>query len=333
MRPLPAPLRCVAALALLLLAFAPSPALRAEPIPYDPLAARPAGTELDLTVTDAARRRDIPVRVYLPAATKPAPLILFSHGLGGSRAGSAFLGRHWSMRGFVAVFLQHPGSDESVWRDAPLLERRQRLTEAASLGNFVARSKDVSAVLDQLTRWNTSAGHPLGGRLDPAKAGLAGHSFGAGTTQAVGGQRFPLGISFRDPRILAAVPMSPSPPRRGDAATAFGSIPIPWLVMTGTHDGSPIGQMSPADRLRVFPALSPGRKYSLVLEGAEHSVFTERALPGESKPRNPNHHRAILALTTAFFEAYLRDDAAARAWLDGKGPRGVLAAGDRWERK
>ena len=85
---------------------------------YDPLAvdtaARPA--HLDLTVHDAARNRDIPVRVYLPANTAPAPVILFSHGLGGSRAGSVFLGEHWAARGCVAVFLQHPGSDESVWK-------------------------------------------------------------------------------------------------------------------------------------------------------------------------------------------------------------------------
>ncbi len=33
------------------------------------------------------------------------------------------------------------------------------------------------------------------------------------------------------------------------------------------------------------------------------------------------------------FDAWLRDDAAARAWLDGDGPRSLLAAGDHWQRK
>ncbi len=61
---------------------------------YDPLAQDPAvrPAHLDLTVHDAARNRDIPLRVYLPASTAPAPVVLFSHGLGGSRAGSSFLG-------------------------------------------------------------------------------------------------------------------------------------------------------------------------------------------------------------------------------------------------
>jgi hypothetical protein len=71
----------------------------------------------------------------------------------------------------------------------------------------------------------------------------------------------------------------------------------------------------------------------LVLDGAEHSAFTDRSLPGDRKPRNPNHHRAILALSTAFWDAYLREDDVARTWLDGDGPRTVLEPKDRWQRK
>jgi hypothetical protein len=43
--------------------------------------------------------------------------------------------------------------------------------------------------------------------------------------------------------------------------------------------------------------------------------------------------RAILALSTAFWDAWLRDDAAAKAWLDGNGPTTVLEKQDRWQRK
>jgi hypothetical protein len=103
------------------------------------------------------------------------------------------------------------------------------------------------------------------------------------------------------------------------------------MLMTGTHDGSPIGP--PPDRLGVFPALPPGRKYELVLHEAEHSVFADTALPGEKLPRNPQHQRAILALAMAFWDSTLRADPAAQAWLDGPGPATVLAAADRWQRK
>jgi hypothetical protein len=103
--------------------------------------------------------------------------------------------------------------------------------------------------------------------------------------------------------------------------------------MTGTHDTAAIGGQTVATRLAVFPALRPGDKYELVLNGAEHSAFTDRPLPGDRKPRNPNHHRAILALSTAVWDAYLRGDAAAKAWLQGEGARSVLEAEDRWRRK
>jgi enterochelin esterase-like enzyme len=308
---------------------------------YDPLAlpeAKPPHP-LDLTVQDTARAREIPVRFYLPAQTNAAPVVLFSHGLGGNREGSSFLGRHWAARGYVAVFLQHPGSDDSIWKDEPLLQRSRAMRSAASAKNFGLRVQDVPAVLDQLTEWNGETGHPLAGRLDLRRVGMSGHSFGAVTTQAVSGQAWFGGRQpYTDARIGAAIVFSPSAPQLGTAASAFGRVNIPWLLMTGTRDiarlgGETIGASDMAERLAVYPALPAGSKYELVLHEAEHSAFTDRALPGESGRRNPNHHRAILALSTAFWDAYLKEDAAARAWLDGGGPRSVLEEQDRWQNK
>lgn len=304
---------------------------------YDPLepgeASKKAKDPIDLTVTDEKRSREIPIRVYLPDAERPAPVVLFSHGLGGSRENNPYLGKHWSSRGYVVVFLQHIGSDTSAWRDAPPGKRLASLKAAANLENFELRNADVSAVLDQLEKWNTTEKHALAGRLDLKHVGMSGHSFGAVTTQAVSGQTFPLGKSYTDPRIKAAVLMSPSVPKRGDPTRAFGQVKLPWLLLTGTNDNSPINDTDAASRQRVYPALPAGSKYELVLDKAEHSAFGDRALPGESEKRNPNHHRAVLALTTAFWDAYLREDADARKWLDGDGPKSVLEKEDRWQRK
>ena len=301
---------------------------------YDPLV--PAGRceTLDLTVEDAARKRKIPLRVYLPAGADPAGVVLFSHGLGGSRANCAYLGRHWAGRGYVGVFLQHAGSDTAVWKTVPLGQRLAAMRKAASAKNFLLRVRDVPAVLDQLERWNRTEGHRLYRRLDLRRVGMSGHSFGAVTTQAVGGQRIALGKAlFTDPRIKAAIAMSPSAPRRGSAKRAFASVRIPWLLMTGTKDVSLVGGADAASRLAVYAGLPPGGKYELVLDRAEHSAFSDRALPGDREKRNPNHHRAVLALSTAFWDATLREDAAARAWLDGPGPRSVLEKNDRWQHK
>jgi len=318
---------------------------------YDPMAlpAKETGgasAPLDFTVHDAKRNRDIPVRVFLPPepregqsasapAHSPTPVVFFSHGLGGNREGSAYLGEHWSARGYAVVYTQHPGSDDGVWKDVEPAERMAALGRAANAQNLILRIQDIPAVLDQLAVWNKEAGHALAGRLDLTRVGMSGHSFGAQTTQAVSGQSFPsdVGLRFTDARIRAAVAFSPNIPKIGDPQAAFGSVKIPWMLMTGTKDTSPIGGATPESRQAVFTALPPGDKYEVVLNNAEHSAFTDRPLPGDKESRNPNHHRVILALSTAFWDAYLQGNTDAKAWLAGDGPRGVMESADQWEKK
>ena len=301
---------------------------------YNPLAVDKSFTPIhvDVTIYDTARQRDLPVRIYLPTNTAPEPVVLFSHGLGGTRAGSVFLGEHWAARGYVAVFLQHPGSDDSVWKGKPKSQRLRAMNQAASLENFLLRAEDVPAVINQLEIWNADKTNFLFRRMDLKKIGMSGHSFGAVTTEAVSGETFPLdGQKLTDSRIKAAIAFSPSSPKDGSGEKTFAAVKIPWLLMTGTKDVAPIGGQDVASRLKVYPALHNAPKYEVVLFNAEHSVFTDRALPGEREPRNPNHHRVILALSTAFWDAYLRGDAAALAWLDGAGPRSVMEPADHWQ--
>ncbi|MFO0826175.1 MAG: hypothetical protein U0792_24170 [Gemmataceae bacterium] len=320
------------ALCLLVVLLTSCAALAAD---YDPLDTPKEKTPapFDTTLKDKTRDRDIPIRVFLPSEKQAAPVVLFSHGLGGSREMGAYLGKHWSARGYVAVFLQHPGSDTSVWKGKAVKDILPEMKKAASAENFLLRVKDVPAVLDQLEVWNKAEGHELKGRMDLAHIGMSGHSFGAVTTQAVSGQTFPAGKSATDPRIKAAIAFSPSIPKVGDPKKFFGDVKIPWLLMTGTNDTSIINDTTVKDRLAVYPALPPGGKYELVLDKAEHSAFTDRPLPGEKGTRNPNHHKAILAISTAFWDAYLKDDSAAKKWLDGDGPRSVLDKADQWQKK
>jgi predicted dienelactone hydrolase len=158
---------------------------------------------------------------------------------------------------------------------------------------------------------------------------MSGHSFGAVTTEAVSGESFSLsGQKFTDSRIKAAIAFSPSAPRTGSATEAFGQVRIPWMLMTGTKDLAPIGNADLKSRQAVYPALHGAPKYEVVLHNAEHSVFADRGLPGDREPRNPNHHRVILALSTAFWDAYLRANDTALAWLNGNGPRLIMEAQD-----
>ncbi|GAA5127509.1 acetylhydrolase [Luteolibacter yonseiensis] len=306
--------------------------LRAEAAGYDPLKVR-EGEVVSKTfeVKDAPRDRVLPIRVYLPEATGPAPVILFSHGLGGSRDNNPYLGNHWAKRGYAVVFVQHPGSDESVWKDVAQPDRMAAMRGAASAKNLILRVKDIPVVIDTLTAWNSEEGNPLKGRLDLKHIGMSGHSFGAVTTQSVAGQTFPGGsVSFSEPRLTAAVMFSPSPPKLGDPGEAFGSIRIPCLLMTGTLDTSPIGNTGAEDRLKVFPHLTQAPAWQVVFDKATHMSFGERDLRGNSESGN-RYHTPILALTTAFWDAGLKGDAGAKDWLSGDGAKAALAAGDRWE--
>ena len=303
---------------------------------YDPLVTD-GGESIrvcDFVIEDGVRGGMVPVRVYLPEGDGPSAVVMFSHGLGGSCRGNSYLGRHWAGRGYVAVFMQHVGSDESVWKGVPLEDRLEAMRKAAGVENFMQRVVEVPMVIDWLKRCNADDGHELSGKLDLDRIGMSGHSFGALTTQAVSGQVFMNGgVSYTDSRIKASIMMSPSVPRVGSVGKAFSEVKIPWMLMTGTMDVSVFGKADAESRLGVYKALKSGDKYEVILFNAEHSAFSESALPGDKLDRNPNHHRVVLALSTAFWDSYLNGDDAAAKWLNGDGVKSVLEEKDMWQKK
>ena len=300
---------------------------------YDPLDTFESIETLDWAIKDKSRNRSIPLKFYFPEGKTNSPVILFSHGLGGSRNGCSYLGKHWAGRGYVAVFMQHIGSDESVWKDVGPLRRMFTLKKAASYKNFMLRVHDVSAVLDRLEKLNLKSDSTLSGKLNLSRVGMSGHSFGALTTQAVSGEKIHLSVNLTERRIKAAMPLSPGSRKMISPDEAFGEVSIPWLLMTGTHDLASIGGQTIDSRLAVFPALPQGNHYELVLNKAEHSAFNDKAFSKDKLPRNPNHLRVILGLSTAFWDAYLRNDAEARSWLNGDSPRKIMEKQDRWQKK
>lgn len=287
---------------------------------------------------DSARDRDLPVRIYYPATGKgPFPVIVFSHGLGGSRDGYEFLGRYWASHGYVCVHLTHIGSDTSVLKgNKQSLEAMRKA--AADLKNALNRPKDVSFALDRLPELNRGDSK-LKGRLAVDRIGLAGHSFGGYTTLASAGETFigPRGRDFAlgDPRLKAAIAMSaPAKPRdRATLDQEYGSIKIPLFVMTGTKDDSPIGDSKAEDRRIPFDHLSGIEGYLLILNGGDHMVFSGRDGPTRDKAQDGRFHSLILISSTAFWDAYLKDDASAKTWLANGGFAQALGSDGTFEKK
>ena len=108
---------------------------------------------------DAARNRDVPAKIYFPSdAAGPFPVIIFSHGLGGTREGYEYLARQWAANGYVSMHLQHIGSDDSAWRGKE--QPMQTMRQAANLQNSTDRPKDVQLAVEQLIETITIIGPP-----------------------------------------------------------------------------------------------------------------------------------------------------------------------------
>jgi predicted dienelactone hydrolase len=293
---------------------------------YDPLwigALKIASTLLDLPKPGSSD--DLPLKIYFPPKSTAAPVIIFSHGLGGSRENNPYLGEHWAQRGYMVIFLQHHGSDESLWKSKGPLAALISMKRGASAENLVTRVEEVKLLFDALPKLNEDAKSPCYHRMDLKHIGMSGHSFGAITTQVLAGEALAGGRKqMKDSRISAALMMSPSPPAWGDAKTAFSPISLPCLLMTGTEDDSPIGNISSGSRLEVFPALVNAPAWQVVFEGADHMSFGQRSAGQGNK-----FHASILAISTAYWDATLKGDPQAKAWL--KKPA-VLGVKDQWDR-
>ncbi|MFN7220533.1 MAG: alpha/beta hydrolase family protein, partial [Burkholderiales bacterium] len=129
---------------------------------------------LDFELFDTGRQRPLPARLYLPhqaSPEHPVPLIVFSHGLGGSLMGYSYLARHWANAGLASLHPQHVGSDNSVWRGNPL-ELLQRLQTAAHESEALARVLDLRFVLDHILASDQ------GPFFNASSIAVAGHSYG-----------------------------------------------------------------------------------------------------------------------------------------------------------
>lgn len=261
---------------------------------------------VDFDWVDPVRTRKVPARLYWPAqrvSSSRVPLIVFSHGMGGSRRGYTYLATRWAAHGIASLHVQHVGSDSSVWRGNPF-GMVERLQAAAQDDEAAARAGDLHFALDRIL--SREAG-PYGSLIDRRRIIAAGHSYGANTTLlAVGARVVREGrwLDFRDPRYSAAIVIS-APPFYGekDLPAVLGKISVPTLHVTATDDVIIIpGYYSGVqDRLAVFNATAGSRKLLAVYRGGSHSMFTDRHVTG-GPWLNKKVKDATADLTLAFLD-------------------------------
>ena len=280
--------------------------------------------------------------VAIDAALSPAqaryPLLLLSHGTGGSADSLDWLGAGLAAAGYVVAGANHPGNTalEPLTREGFML--------------WWERATDLSEVLDGML-----ADPVLGSHIDRERIGAVGFSLGGYTVLELAGARTNVqafrdfcnspsadaichppemdrlkgatatpaalspqttaslaraGASYRDQRIRASFAIAPALGEAFDASS-FADIEIPVALLAGTSDST-----APVEtNIRRIAGFLPKADVTM-LPGASHYTFLDTCLPDAADVRadlcrdNPGIDRDAVHAETierarAFFAATL----------------------------
>lgn len=271
-------------------------------------------------VPESGGVRSFPIRVSIPNGPGPFPVLVWSHGLGGSKDSYGPLVRAWTANGYAVVQPTHADS-------LSLLPQGERLNGLKNLSkvpitNAFERPKQISAILDFLPKWQQ--GTPtVRGKLDLNRIAVGGHSFGAHTSQLLAGAEL-RGLggrsrSFADPRPLAFILISPQGIGGGLNQSSWRNISRPVLEISGDNDLSPRDNRPAITRREVFDNMPAGDKYLGWMKDAHHSfggISTDQR--GQNRLGDPNQVETVCLLTNAFLDAYVKGDASAKQRLKSR---------------
>lgn len=197
-----------------------------------------------LSVADTTQDAHIPVLVFYPTETPTTmatlgpyqfevspdapvaaghfPLVLISHGSGGTHILYRTIAMHLARHGYIVAIPEHPGNnriDNSLY---------------GTVDNLVNRPRHVRLVLDAVV-----ADAELGASAQTDNAAVIGHSMGGYTALAVAGglpskDGKPVEVET-DARVQALVLLAPATAWY-QAEGALRHVNLPILLLTGEHD-------------------------------------------------------------------------------------------------
>jgi predicted dienelactone hydrolase len=292
--------------------------------------ANPVDAAAVLQLVQSTRRYGVePIQVIVPGLPAPVqlyrpeplpwgprmppqgfPLVVISHGLGGSSSSYTYLAEYLASGGIAAVAVEHAGSnDQQLY--ALLTGQSDAVVQDEE---FLRRPQEISLTLNTLTRL-TNTSSPLEGQLNLNRVGVVGQSFGGYTALALAGATFdmaglrqvcpPSTLSFNpslllqcqvvrlgdpgtrlsDRRVRSILVMNPV----GSALfgpTGYGRIAVPTFVVAGTAD-----TIAPAFPEQIVPftwLTTPNRHLLLINQGTHFSTIGDVAQGEQPVPIPPD---------------------------------------------
>lgn len=189
--------------------------------------------------------RDVPVN----NAGGRHELIIFAHGFSSFRRQSASYAQFLATRGYVVASPDFPQSNINT-------------PGGPRISAVLDQPADVTFIINELLRLNTTDGDRLAGAIDPSRIGMTGHSLGGLTTMlaAYG--------PTRDPRIKAVVAISP--PGCFLPKDLGAGIDVPAMIIGGTREQI----VDPASIRQAYDA-APSPGYFVQIVGADHIKFAD----------------------------------------------------------
>lgn len=268
------------------------------------------GQPVQVTLAGRALR----LRVVAPRGPGAFPLVVFSHGFASNLDAYDAVLDHWASHGYLTVAPSHADSGGTV----PAIVASLRLGDE---GLIRSRLDDLRALLADLDALEAAV-PAVAGRIDRERLAAAGHSFGAFSAQQLGGAAAVdpedgRRVEGRDARVRAVVALSPPGPMFDVINDrSWQALAVPMLATTGTWDVDGRFFDDWRDHRLSFDTAPAGRNWLLVVEGADHYLGNLICRLGRKAAPQRDALRMVNAASTVFLDAYLRDDPAARVFLE-----------------
>lgn len=248
------------------------------------------------------------------------PVILYSHGWGGTRNINQDQIEALASQGYIVVSADHTyGALATMFEDGPvyhnpdalpndLPDEEEDIAGNKLIGTYAA---DLRFMLDQLEALNSGDDTPVGGRMDLERIGLFGHSTGGGAVMLA---------CAEDPRCDAVLGQDTWITPLGEDFAAAGLDQPAMLINSETW-----GLERTRPRLETFYDALRGEKYWAIIAGSSHydfvmvPLFSPLATPlGMKGPiRGERMVEINHAYLVAFFDRHLKGEAA--PLLEGSG--------------